>query len=137
MLSNHGGSSMARAELPGSDAAPVFALLTPRGRGAVATIRLRGNEGAADAILAGRFRPASGRPLHEHAVGRILFGRLGNEPSEEVIACRRDLKTIDLHCHGGEAAVARIAGDLETLGCRIVSWTDLSAAENGVLASEL
>jgi len=112
------------------------AMLTPRGRGAVASIRLFG-----DCLLLDRgdrplFRAASAKPLADHALGRVLFGRWGQEPAEEVVVCRRDEATVEIHCHGGEAAPRRILADLERAGCRIIAWHDLEAAAGGTFAAE-
>ena len=39
--------------------------------------------------------------------------------------CRTAAETVEIHCHGGDAAVDRILGDLEIVGCRIVTWQQL------------
>ncbi|HTI49650.1 MAG TPA: hypothetical protein VL475_01815, partial [Planctomycetaceae bacterium] len=109
------------------------AVLTPRGRGAVASIRLRGDNAVLDWQL---FHAANAKPLAEQEVGRILFGRWGIEPTEEVVVCRRDLETVEIHCHGGDAAVRRILADLESAGCRVVPWIEQHAAEYGLLEAE-
>jgi tRNA modification GTPase len=55
---------------------------------------------------------------------------------EEVVVCRHGAATIDIHCHGGDAAVRRILADLEHAGCRITSWQELETAEAGLFATE-
>lgn len=112
------------------------ALCTPRGRGAVATIRLGGGCGLLDQRDNTLFFAANGKPLQEQPLGRIVFGHWGRQPREEVVVCRRDDGEIDIHCHGGNAAVRRILADLERAGCRIVSWQDLAAGSAGFFASE-
>ena len=78
----------------------------------------------------------AGQQPSEQPVGRVVFGRWGSEPGEEVVVCRRGDATIDIHCHGGDAAIRRILADLEHSGCRMTSWQDLEAAESGLFAAE-
>jgi tRNA modification GTPase len=112
------------------------AVLTPRGRGAVASIRVRGGLALFEWNREALFRAANQKRLAEQPVGRIVFGRWGSEPGEEVVLCRRGESTIDVHCHGGDAAVRRILADLSQAGCQIVSWQELSSAETGLFATE-
>ncbi len=93
---------------------PTTVLLTPPGRGAVATLLFDGPVALIDA--AGLFRAANGKPLAEQAVDVVVFGRWGAEPGEEVVLCRTSETTLEIHCHGGQAARQAIAGDLERLG---------------------
>jgi len=114
---------------------PLAALLTPHGRGAVASIRVSAGSRFLPA-LDGLFRAASAKPLADHALGRVLFGRWGQEPAEEVVVRRRDEVTVEIHCHGGEAAARRILADLERAGCRVIAWHDLQAAASGPFDAE-
>jgi tRNA modification GTPase len=43
---------------------------------------------------------------------------------EEVVVCRRSEQVVELHCHGGQAAVAGVRQALVQRGCRVVSWQD-------------
>jgi tRNA modification GTPase len=43
-------------------------------------------------------------------------------PGEEVVVRRRSDSSVELHCHGGTAAVAAIGQILAERGCQIVSW---------------
>lgn len=99
---------------PATGAAGSAALLTARGRGAVATIAYRGDAARLDA--AGLFRPANGRTIAAQPLGRVVFGHWGEEPAEEVVVCRTAVDRVELHCHGGEAAGERILGQLERSG---------------------
>jgi tRNA modification GTPase len=112
------------------------AVLTPRGRGAVATIRVRGASAAFERSLDELFHPANNRPFANQEIGCIVFGQWGTEPAEEVVVCRCDPETVEIHCHGGAAAARRILGDLDAAGCKTVSWKDQHAAEHGLLAAE-
>jgi tRNA modification GTPase len=111
-------------------------LLTPRGRGAVASIRLRGDCALLDGAGAVRFRAANQKQFRDQPPGRVVFGSWGCEPAEEVVVCRRSERATEIHCHGGDAAARRILADLERAGCRIVSSEEIEAAEAGHFAAE-
>jgi tRNA modification GTPase len=64
-------------------------------------------------------------------VGRIVFGRWGNAPGEEIVACRIG-GGIELHCHGGRVASQRILADLASAGCRIEAC-DAAVGQDGEL----
>ena len=51
--------------------------------------------------------------------------------------CLVDDQTLEIHCHGGEAAAARILDDCTQAGCQIVTWTEMMRATEGRLAAEL
>lgn len=112
------------------------ALFTPRGRGAVATIRVQGIEPGSQTCWQHFFRAANGKPLNSQQLGRIVFGRWGDDAAEEVVVSRLDEQTAEIHCHGGEAAARRILNDLETAGAQIASWTEMLAINEGLLAAE-
>jgi tRNA modification GTPase len=82
------------------------------------------------------FRAANEKGVADQPTGRIVFGRWGNEPAEEIVLCRRGAMTIDIHCHGGEAAVQRILSDLARVGLQIVSWQELVTAAACPFAAE-
>jgi len=91
-----------------------FSVLTPAGRGAVATLRVRGFDGFDQSPSL--FAAANGKALTEQPLQRVCFGRWGTDPGEEVVLCRIDSNVVEIHCHGGDAAVARISSDLEARG---------------------
>ena len=97
-------------------------LLTPPGRGAVATLRIEGS--GAVAAVESRFRARDGRPLAAHGVNQIVVGRFGGDGGEDVVVRRCGEMAVELHCHGGRAAVARIEESLASAGCRRVAWRD-------------
>ena len=114
--------------LPLDDASTYVVELTPPGRGAVAVVLVAGP----DAVRAVDrcFTPASGRPLCDAPIGRILLGRWGGADGEELVVCRRSVDRVEVHCHGGVAAVGAIIERLEREGCRATTWQDwLRAAE--------
>lgn len=110
----------------------VASQVTPPGRGAVAVVRISGP--GAEVAIATHFVPASGKPPREWPAGRIAFGRWGGSHGEEVIAARRGPSELELHCHGGAAAVGRVMGDLAEAGCTVVSDERLSGVS--LVASE-
>jgi tRNA modification GTPase len=103
---------------------PHAALLTPQGRGAVASIRCVDSIGHLEAAHPALFTATNGKRLSDQSINRIVFGHWGQEPVEEVVLCRIDERTIDLHCHGGIAAADRIIDDLQLLDIEIVNWQD-------------
>jgi tRNA modification GTPase len=96
-------------------------LLTPEGRGAVASLLVEGPS-ALD-FVGELFYPAGRRSLADASCGKIVFGRWqSSEKGEELIVCRRDAQRIEIHCHGGHAAAAAIVASLAERGCRAVAW---------------
>jgi len=91
-------------------------LLTPEGRGAVASLRV---EGPRAAELVGRHFIGSNSSFVQ---GRIHVGRWGKTVPEEVVVCRLAPEQVELHCHGGAAAARRIIAELVEAGCGAVSW---------------
>jgi len=104
--------------------------LTPPGRGAIASLLVEGPD-AVDLVESG-FVAAGGRPLGSYPLGQIVFGRFAVEshPGEEVVVCRRSEHSIELHCHGGQAAVGRVREMLVRRGGRVVSWQDWVAGQH-------
>ena len=89
-------------------------ILTPQGRGAVAVIVVEGP--MAVELVEQNFWPKGSTRLVDLPCGRIVYGRWGSEPAEDVIACRRSNACVEVHCHGGNAAARRIVDDLVTAG---------------------
>ena len=131
------------------DGAVQVVRLTSEGRGAVAVLlvegpaaaervdrhffghsperRVAGAGGAAEAPVC----PPSGaslrsRPGHlrSRPLNRILHGHWGSPDGEDVVVCRLSDTAVEVHCHGGRAAVERIAADLSALGYETTSWRD-------------
>jgi len=98
------------------------ALLTPEGRGAIATIAVDGPN--AVARVDRFFRPAGRRCIGQAAPGKILFGRWRSAGGEELVVCRRDRQTVEMHAHGGPAAYEALLADLVRSGCRRVAWSE-------------
>ncbi len=97
-------------------------ILTPPGRGAIATILVAGP--AAIDTVSRLFHPASGKRLAQQPVDRIVFGRWGSTAGEELVVARRGDERIEIHCHGGEAAPAAIVASLIAEGCVSMPWRE-------------
>ena len=122
---------------PADQEGPLAALWTPRGRGAVATIRLLTDvrQWAGTDLLP--FRAANGKPLRTQPTGRVILGKWGGDAAEDVVLSIVDERTLEIHCHGGEAAASRILSDCSRAGCRVTTWTEMVRAARGVLEAEL
>src|SRR5271165_3324094 len=90
-----------------TDAPTYVACLTPPGQGAVATVAVDGPR-AWDAVRP-LFRTRSGaEPPTAPLQGRFLLGRVGGVVADEVVLAIRRMgpsQRLELHCHGGRAAV--------------------------------
>lgn len=129
------------------------AVLTPAGRGAVATISVRGPADWDAAAIDRHFVAANGRPLAGQSVGRVCFGLWTSEVSadhgeadpgerelsnsEEVVVSRRVDGLIEVCCHGGPTAVERILNDLRKQGVDTVPWQEHLAASSTSLEAEM
>ena len=109
------------------------AVLTPAGRGAIASLVVDGSTEQVDWDRL--FSAANQRPLAEQDVGRICLGHWGDGqdglPTEQIVVCRIGSQRIELHCHGGSAAVARILRDLAEAGVIRCEWTELIETKDG------
>ena len=89
-------------------------LMTPQGIGAIASCVVLGP--SSFQAVNDCFSPRREQPLTTADQGRILFGSwLGGE---ELLVCVRDENSIEVHCHGGRAAVSGILKSLEGAGCQ-------------------
>ncbi len=117
------------------------AVLTPFGRGAVATIRVVGDltlpvEGSSSIAIGSLFRAANRLPVHQQPLKKIAFGQWGMTNPEELVICRIAKDTLEIHCHGGDAAVRRILNDLSAADCDIVDWRQQVAWTTDILDME-
>jgi tRNA modification GTPase len=97
-------------------------VLTPPGRGAIATVRVDGPD--ALAWVERCFVAANGRPLRDQPTWRIVYGRWGDGEGEELVIGRRDAAHVEIHCHGGAAASERIVQSLAALGAVRGPWRE-------------
>jgi tRNA modification GTPase len=105
-----------------SASSTVVVELTPPGRGAVAVIVVAGPE-AAQAV-GNCFVARSDKAIRDIPLGRIVLGRWGGTDGEEVVLCRRNEQQIEIHCHGGIAAVAAVIDRLVCHGCQRIGWQE-------------
>ena len=96
--------------------------LTPSGRGAVATLLVAGP--GAVGMVDRLFHSRSGRPLAECSSQEVVVGRFGDSESigEQIVVRRINHDEVQLHCHGGTAAVERIEQLLIDQGATSSSW---------------
>lgn len=102
-------------------------LLTPVGRGAIATVVVAG-PGALDAV-ARLFQPLHRATFESAPLRRAVLGRWQEAHGEEIVACRIAHDEIELHCHGGPVAAQRILDDLAAAGVAIQTWQRLLAEQ--------
>ena len=101
--------------MPDSEPICFAEVLTPAGRGAVATIRVRGVE-AIDQL----FKAASGSLASTLPIDRVCFGHWGQEePLEDLVVIAKESGDFEIHCHGGTACVQRILDDLNNAGISV------------------
>jgi len=120
------------------------AVLTPPGRGAVATVSIQGPLVQVAAAIDLHFSAANDRTFQEQSVGRVCFGHWGRKsgadsgenPSEAVVLSRRNEFHVEVCCHGGPAATEQILSDLRKSGIPSVPWQDHGADSPETLASE-
>ena len=114
----------------------LVAPITPAGRGAIATIAVVGPHVLA--IVARRFAPASGKSLAEFSPGRIALGRFrGLTTEEELVVGVVAADHLEVHCHGGRAAVEAIVAALVEEGCQPITWKEFAQQlEADLLAAE-
>jgi tRNA modification GTPase len=67
------------------------------------------------------FQAKNRKPISDQPISRIVYGNWRSD-GEDLIACRRDADSVEIHCHGGMQAVATIAGDLASAGCQEIPW---------------
>lgn len=101
------------------------ALLTPPGRGAVATILVQGQQ--ATTLVDHCFQAAARKPLSKFPLNHIVFGRFvaSDGPGEELVVCRTSEDQIEVHCHGGRAAAEAIFHALTSMGCQHSDWQEM------------
>jgi tRNA modification GTPase len=94
-------------------------IMTSEGRGAIAVVCVYGP--VAVEVVDRVFRPARGKPMAGTMPGRLRLGRAGHGLGDEVVAVRLESATpiVEIHCHGGSAAVRSVVEALEAAGARL------------------
>ena len=113
--------------------------LTPKGRGAIASIAIQGPESLQSIDQC--FRSVSGKLISEASVGQILFGSWHapfSESSvcEDLVVCRTAEQSAEIHCHGGVMAPKTIIDHLATLGCEPVEEETWISHRSGRIVGE-
>lgn len=108
------------------------ARLTPAGRGAIATVAVRGPE--AKGVVGRVFRPLSYSTLDSRQTGEIVVGVFssGAASGEELVVSVVAPDEVEIHCHGGLAATSSIVEALKREGCQVQSpaeWVTSVAAD--------
>lgn len=116
---------MSRADSQSDRAMPLprIVRLTPRGRGAVAVLRLEG-AGALETLAPFFVRREDDANAVEgiREIGRIRYGRWrrtvgrSDVPAEDVVLCQVEPQVVEIHCHGGEQAPSAIVASLVESG---------------------
>jgi tRNA modification GTPase len=75
------------------------------------------------------FAPASGKALRDCPAGTIVFGRFGADAAaaEELVVGILGPDDVEIHCHGGAAAVESIMAALVSPNCQRIAWTEWAA----------
>ncbi|MHC4880623.1 MAG: purine-nucleoside phosphorylase, partial [Planctomycetota bacterium] len=111
--------------------AATAAILTANARGAVAVIRVNGEIAQIGVAVDRFFHAVNGRPLIGQVENTLCYGQWGQasvELAEDVVVCRTPDGCVEIHCHGGPAAVARIVRHLKESGIEIVDWREQDLA---------
>ena len=96
-----------------------IACLTPPGRGAIATLAVRGPR--AWPVVRELFQPLSGKLPPEPAPGRFQLGRIAG--AEIVLAFQSN--SIELHCHGGTEIVRMLLDVFVQHEIQVCSWQEM------------
>ena len=99
----------------------VYLRLTGAGRGAVASLLIQGDKVLSR--IGELFQPRSRGSLVEVHEQAIIYGNwiIGDEMGEDLVLCPVSDSTVEIHCHGGEAAIETITTSLELIGFRAAS----------------
>ena len=109
--------------------------MTPSGRGAIASLLVEDDGELLD--RPGLFTAVNGKPVHQQAIGRVCLGRWGGPPGEDVILCRTEPGSLELHCHGGAVPLRRMIDDLVAAGASESGWSEHLQDRQGILVAEL
>lgn len=108
--------------------------LTPPGRGAIATLAVEGSD--ALAAVAAAFQPRGRGRLDLSCADRPVLGRFGSAPGEDVVVRVRGPECVEIHCHGGRAAVESIVRRLVRSPGAVQTWQDwLARLESDPIAA--
>ncbi len=112
------------------------AVLTPQGRGAVATIRVSAGNELCRTAVQHLFVAANHRDWDDQPNDRPLYGWWGKAPQEDVVLSRFGENEFEIHCHGGSAAIQRILTDLNEKEIATVHWAQQLTTEQSLFETE-
>lgn len=111
--------------------------LTPRGKAAVATVRLSGR--LAQQVIERFFQPRSPAFWSRQTLNRLYYGDWVGPAGdrEDLVICKTDDEEYEIYCHGGMLPVERILGHVRDAGCRITTaWQMLSRESTDAIVAE-
>ncbi len=100
------------------------AVITPPGRGALATVQVRGPDAVKTVAIICRSLPEI--VLRKFSDGRLWMTRWGKPEGEPVVIHVHGPELIEVHCHGGPMPLQTIFQGLETQGVRQVPWSEFA-----------
>lgn len=108
-----------------------FCVVTPVGRSAIATIAVQGDD--ALQTVSRLFRPRNSKIVLSDSTGRIVYGNwhVDGNTGEDLIVCPLANDQIEVHCHGGTAAIEIITESLSAAGARKVTAIELLKLQSG------
>lgn len=103
----------------------VVSRLTPPIPSAIATIAVHGTQAEEFVARLVRLNPTT---RDAFPIGRVRYGLwnppVSDEAAEQVVVCRTETQTVEIHCHGGNAVCQMILEDLVQAGCKLVPAAD-------------
>ena len=110
--------------------AAAVTLLTAETRGAIAAVRVWGT--SALALASSVFRPFRGASLAETRPGEVRYGRVGRGLGDEVVVViTADTPAeVEIHCHGGPAAVELVMSAMIDAGATRLDWSNWVASRS-------
>ena len=95
-----------------------FRVLTAQGRGAIATIEVKG-QGAVE-LVQRCFESASGQAIATFEMNSIIYGHwlMNGQPGEDLVVCPIQPEHLEIYCHGGAAAIDAVRKTLEAGGAQ-------------------
>ena len=111
--------------------------LTPRGKAAVATIRLSGP--SSRDVVDQFFQPRSPAFWAQQGLNRLYYGDwVGPEGDrEDLVICKTGQAEYEIYCHGGILPVDRILGHVRSSGCRVATpWESLLTESQDAVVAE-
>jgi len=91
-----------------------FHELTPRGRGAISVVGVRGHD--ARECLDGLFSPGSRKSFSNLSPDDPIVYGTWNSTGEDLLVVQTDANSFEVQCHGSLAAVESVTNDLRTAG---------------------